>query len=57
LSRLAIVGSPDVSSVAASLVSSLRPGLSNPEIKVGIVEQILRHASTGKLKRFIALSG
>jgi phenylacetate-CoA ligase len=53
-----VVGSPDVSSVAASLVSSLRPyRLSNPEIKVGIVEQIPRHASTGKLKGFIALSG
>ena len=53
-----VVGSPDVSAVAAALVSSLRPyGLSNPEIKVGVVEQIPRHASTGKLKRFIALSG
>jgi phenylacetate-CoA ligase len=53
-----VVGSPDVSAVAAALVASLRPyGLSNPEIKVRIVEQIPRHASTGKLKRFIALSG
>ena len=53
-----VVGSPDLSAVTAALVSSLRPyGLSNPEIKVGIVGQIPRHASTGKLKRFIALSG
>jgi phenylacetate-CoA ligase len=53
-----LIGSPDVSAVAAALVASLRPyGLSNPEIKVRIVEQIPRHASTGKLKRFIALSG
>ena len=53
-----VVGSPDLSAVTAALVSSLRPyGLSNPEIKVGIVGQIPRNASTGKLKRFIALSG
>jgi len=52
-----VVGSPDVSAVAAALASSLRPyGLLNPEIKVGVVEQIPRHATTGKLKRFIALS-
>jgi hypothetical protein len=30
-------------------------GLSNPEISVDVVEQIPRHTSTGKLKRFIAL--
>ena len=52
-----VVGSPDVSAVAAALASSLRPyGLLNPEIKVRVVEQIPRHATTGKLKRFIALS-
>lgn len=51
-----VVGSPDVAAVAAALVSSLRRyGLSNPKINVGIVEQIPRHATTGKLKRFIAL--
>jgi hypothetical protein len=52
-----VVGSPDVSAVTAALVSSLRPyGLSNPEIGVSVVEQIPRHTTTGKLKRFIALS-
>jgi phenylacetate-CoA ligase len=52
-----VVGSPDVAAVAAALVSSLRPyGLPNPDISVSIVEQIPRHATTGKLKRFIALS-
>jgi phenylacetate-CoA ligase len=52
-----VVGSPDVSEVAAALVSSLRPyGLPNPDVGVGVVEQIPRNASTGKLKRFIALS-
>ena len=51
-----VVGSPDVSAVAAALVSSLgRYGLSNPEMNVSIVEQIPRHTSTGKLKRFLAL--
>jgi phenylacetate-coenzyme A ligase PaaK-like adenylate-forming protein len=52
-----VVGSPNVSAVAAALVSSLRPYvLSNPKINISVVEQIPRHASTGKLKRFIALS-
>jgi phenylacetate-CoA ligase len=51
-----VVGSPDVAAVAAALVSSLgRYGLSNPEMNLSIVEQIPRHASTGKLKRFLAL--
>jgi phenylacetate-coenzyme A ligase PaaK-like adenylate-forming protein len=53
-----VVGSPDVSAVAAALVSALQPfGLTNPQINVRVVEQIPRHAATGKLKRFIALSG
>ena len=51
-----VIGSPDLSAVAAALVSSLRAyGLSNPEISVGVVEQIPPQAATGKLKRFIAL--
>jgi len=53
-----VVGSPDVPAVAAELASSLRPyGLTNPEIGVSVVEQIPRHAATGKLRRFIALGG
>jgi hypothetical protein len=53
-----LVGSPDVSAVAAALAVSLaRYGLSNPELSISIVEEIPRHASTGKLKRFIAPSG
>lgn len=51
-----VVGSPDVPAVAAALVCSLAPyGLPDPEISVRTVERIPRHASTGKLKRFIAL--
>jgi phenylacetate-CoA ligase len=51
-----VVGSPDVAAVAAALVSSLgRYGLSNPQMNVSIVELIPRHASTGKLKRFLPL--
>ncbi|HEY6682868.1 MAG TPA: hypothetical protein VI030_07840 [Propionibacteriaceae bacterium] len=51
-----VIGSPEVSAVAAALVSSLgRYGLSNPAISVSVVEQIARQASTGKLKRFIPL--
>ena len=52
-----VVGSPDSSAVVAALVYSLRRyGLSNPEINLGVVEQIPRHATTGKLKRFIAVT-
>jgi phenylacetate-coenzyme A ligase PaaK-like adenylate-forming protein len=51
-----VVGSPDIAAVSAALVRSLRPyGLANAEVSVSVVEQIPRHASTGKLKRFIAL--
>jgi phenylacetate-CoA ligase len=51
------VGSPDIGTVAAALVASLRRhGLANPEIGVTVVDQIPRHQSTGKLKRFVALS-
>jgi phenylacetate-coenzyme A ligase PaaK-like adenylate-forming protein len=51
-----VVGSPDVATVAAALVASLgRYGFSNPGISVSVVERIPRHASTGKLKRFISL--
>jgi phenylacetate-CoA ligase len=51
-----VVGSPDVSAVATALIASLRPhSMSNPQINLIVVEQIPRHAATGKFKRFIAL--
>ena len=53
-----VVGSPDVPSVVAGLVSSVRPfGLTQAEISVAVVDRIARHASTGKLRRFIPLAG
>jgi phenylacetate-coenzyme A ligase PaaK-like adenylate-forming protein len=53
-----VVGSPDVGAVQAALTASLpRYGLPDPDINVTVVPQIPRHASTGKLKRFVALSG
>jgi phenylacetate-coenzyme A ligase PaaK-like adenylate-forming protein len=52
-----VVGAPDVSAVAAALVSSLEPyGLAHAGIDVRVVDRIPRHAATGKLTRFIALS-
>ena len=52
-----VVGSPDTSVVAAALVAALRPfGLPHAEIGVRIVDQIPRHAATGKLKRFVPLA-
>jgi phenylacetate-CoA ligase len=52
-----VVGSPDAAAVAAGLAASLaRYGLTHPEIGISAVAQIPRHASTGKLKRFLPLS-
>jgi phenylacetate-coenzyme A ligase PaaK-like adenylate-forming protein len=52
-----VVGSPDIAAVAAALASSLRPyGLANPDISMSVVDQIPRHAATGKLTRFVALT-
>lgn len=52
-----VVGSPDVAAVTASLAASLRRyGLRDPELDVTAVAQIERHATTGKLKRFVPLS-
>jgi hypothetical protein len=45
-----------VAAVTASLNAALRNyGLTNPDIRVTTVTRIERHASTRKLKRFIAL--
>jgi phenylacetate-coenzyme A ligase PaaK-like adenylate-forming protein len=52
-----VVGSPDVAAVVAALVSAVRPfGLAHAKISLVVVERIPRHASTGKLKRFIPLT-
>lgn len=52
-----VVGSPELAAVSASLAESLRRyGLARPEVHVSTVARIERHAATGKLKRFIALS-
>jgi phenylacetate-coenzyme A ligase PaaK-like adenylate-forming protein len=51
-----VIGSPEVAAVTASLIAALRnQGLANPDIRVRRVTRIERHASTRKLKRFIAL--
>ena len=49
-----VVGSPDRAAVQRSLAVGLaRFGLTDPSINVIKVEQIERHAATGKLKRFV----
>jgi phenylacetate-coenzyme A ligase PaaK-like adenylate-forming protein len=51
-----LVGAPAVGEVAGSLTASLRRyGLPDPKLGVRQVTQIERHASTGKLKRFVPL--
>jgi hypothetical protein len=53
-----VVGAPELPTVTTALAAGLSPyGLASAGITVGIVEQIPRHASTGKLKRFVALGG
>ena len=55
--RVLVVGSPDPAVLRASLVAALRrQGLPDAEITVTQVPRIERHASTGKLKRFVALN-
>jgi len=52
-----VVGNRDPAALTASLVAALRPyGLPNADISVIPIARIERHASTGKLKRFVALS-
>ncbi len=52
-----VVGAPDLAAVKQSLTESLqRYGLARPQISVVGVAEIERHAATGKLKRFVALS-
>lgn len=52
-----VVGNPDPASLTASLVAALqRYGLPDAHICVNRVARIERHASTAKLKRFVALS-
>jgi phenylacetate-coenzyme A ligase PaaK-like adenylate-forming protein len=52
-----VVGSPDIPAVTAALVSSLhRFGLPQASVAVRVAKNIPRHASTGKLKRFVALA-
>ena len=54
--EVSVVGAPDVTAITASLVEALRRhGLPSPEVAVHPVDEIGRHAATGKLKRFIAL--
>ena len=55
--RVFVVGNADPAVLSASLVAALRPyGLPDAEITVTRVAGIERHASTGKLKRFVALN-
>ena len=52
-----VVGNPDPAALTASLVAALRPyGLPHADISITQAARIDRHASTGKLKRFVAFS-
>jgi phenylacetate-coenzyme A ligase PaaK-like adenylate-forming protein len=50
------VGAPDVDALRRSVIEALRPfGLADPAINVLVVDGIVRHHASGKLKRFIGL--
>jgi phenylacetate-coenzyme A ligase PaaK-like adenylate-forming protein len=52
-----VVGSPDLPALTSSLAAALRRhGLPDPAVAIRTVDRLLRHESTGKLKRFIPLS-
>ena len=50
------VGTPDSDALMSSVIAALRRyGLSDPKIRIQVVDRIPRHHASGKLQRFIAL--
>ncbi len=50
------VGDPDTDALASALADALSGhGLPDPAISIRVVDRLLRHESTGKLKRFVPL--
>jgi phenylacetate-CoA ligase len=50
------VGAPDVDALTSSVIAALRRhGLSDPTVRIQVVERLPRHDTSGKLRRFIAL--
>ena len=48
-----VVGSADVDALTSSVVGALRRhGVSEPEVKIRVVDSLTRHQASGKLKRF-----
>ena len=53
---IVVVGTPDLTAVTVALEHALRHhGLAAPTVSVTPVAAIERHATTGKLRRFVAL--
>jgi phenylacetate-CoA ligase len=53
---IVVVGVPDVSALTSALIAALRRyGLSEPKIRIQVVERLQRHQDTGKLRRFVPL--
>jgi phenylacetate-coenzyme A ligase PaaK-like adenylate-forming protein len=54
--EIVVVGAPDLAAVATALEDALRrQGLADPSVSVRTAAKIARHATTGKLRRFVAL--
>lgn len=54
--KVLTVGRPDVDQLTASLVEALRArGLPSPDVQISVVDRLLRHQTSGKLRRFVPL--
>ncbi|PBC39810.1 AMP-dependent synthetase [Rhodococcus sp. ACS1] len=50
------VGDPDVARLTSAVAEALRrQGLSDPQVRIEVVDHLQRHQASGKLQRFIAL--
>ncbi|SED65889.1 phenylacetate--CoA ligase family protein [Rhodococcus koreensis] len=50
------VGDPDVARLTSAVAGALRrQGLSDPQVRIEVVDHLQRHQASGKLQRFIAL--
>lgn len=56
--EIVAVGNPDIDRLTAAMLAALRErGLGDPEVHIRVVERLERQQGSGKLRRFVPLSG